>query len=229
MRMPNIVLIEDDANQRHALQTWLELDGFNVWSAGSVESFYKLAAVQQFDLVVVDIGLPGESGLELIEYLRNHLQLIIIVLTARTSINDRLKAAELKVEHYLIKPVMPEDLSAIIRAEWQRKNNERASAANLPWYLDVAQQLLETPDHEKISLTSSEVLILQFLAQQVGPVSKNDIVVQLGAKPAQYDMHRLDVHLSRLRSKIRKVTNHTLFMIALPGQRLQLVSKIDLR
>ncbi|MCT8124555.1 response regulator transcription factor [Alishewanella sp. BS5-314] len=221
-----VVLIEDDTNQREALHAWLELDGFQVWSVPSAEAFYKQAAVNNFDLAVVDLGLPGEDGLELIEFLRSNLKISIIVLTARTSANDRIKAAKLKVEHYLVKPIIPEDLSEIIRAEWKKNDFNKNNESLFPWKINTAEKILISPDFEIINLTSSELLILQYLARQSEPVSKHDIVLQLGAKPAQYDMHRLDVHISRLRAKIRKVTKINLFITTLPGQRLQLVSKI---
>lgn len=223
---PKIILIEDDINQREALQAWLELDGFQVWSAASAEAFYKQAVVNSFDLAIVDLGLPGEDGLELIEYLRRHLQIIVIVLTARTSAGDRIKAAELQVEHYLVKPLMLEDLSEIIKAEWQKKYYEQNKGEPRPWQLYPAEKALISPDMQRINLTSSELLILHYLAKQYDPISKNEIVLQLGAKPAQYDMHRLDVHLSRLRAKIKKTTSLSLTIVALPGQRLQLITKI---
>lgn len=226
MRTPNIVLIEDDANQREALHTWLELDGFQVWSVASAEAFYKLAAVQQFDLAIVDLGLPGENGLELIDYLQCHLELIILVLTARTGAEDRIKAADLMVNHYLVKPVLPQDLSTIIRAEWERKQLKTTQGGIYHWKLDLASRTLLTPCNKAIRLTSSEAVILNCLINQSGPVYKKEIVLHLGGHPEQYDLHRLDVHLSRLRAKVKKLTVSSLEIMALPGQRLQLLTDI---
>lgn len=228
-RAAKLALIEDDADQRAALTSWLSLEGYDVWSAPSAEAFYKQFSVQPVDMVIVDLGLPGEDGFETIRYLRQHTHLGIIVLSARSGIDDKINAIELGADNYLVKPVVHKELILYIEALWRRMQS--IPSAHQPddtemWLLSVESQTLTSPDGVCINLTTSEFLIVDFLVRSDAIVSKNELILALGGSE-EYSMHRLDVHLSRLRSKLKKSGASNFSIVTLPNARLQLRSLVE--
>lgn len=225
-KRPHVAIVEDDPEQRESLTLWLTLKGYDVWAVESAEEFYSQMAVKPVDILIADLGLPGEDGVQMIHKLRQQARHGIIITSARSSIKDRLEGLGVGADHYLVKPVVPDELLLYIDALWQRI---RESVHEGSWVLSCQRQVLQAPCGALIKMTPSEVLILSYLARQDAPVLKESLVVHLGADPNLVGLHRVDAHLSRLRIKLKKATKETLPIIAVPGLRLLLEAHITIK
>lgn len=232
---PRLALIEDDPDQRESLLIWLRLKGYPVWAVESAEAFYKQAVVNPVDIIIIDLGLPGEDGLQTIQHLRESTRLGIIIVSARSHIQDRMQGMQLGADQYLVKPIIPDELMLYIEALWQRIVDAASSQGGLPaeptrpvaaWLLLEQQLQLQTPKGMSIALTPSELLILTQLIEHQTPMERKALALTLGGNPRSYDMHRIDAHLSRLRRKLKQVTDEPLPILSLPGSRLQLTETI---
>lgn len=236
---PKLALVEDDLEQRETLHTWLRLNNYPIWSTESAESFYKMAVVDPVDILIIDLGLPGEDGITTIQHLRKHTSIGIIVVSARSLSADRVLALQSGADIYLVKPVVPEELLSCINNLWLRIQfanrpeiqttlYESDQETDEVWRLLCSHRNLISPSGVSVKLTPSELAILTAFVQAQGPLSRNDIIIALGANPKSFQMNRIDVHLSRLRSKISNTCQMPLPVNLLPGSRLEFLGKIVL-
>ncbi|EMR12886.1 winged helix family two component transcriptional regulator [Methylophaga lonarensis MPL] len=235
---PRLAVVEDDPEQRETLQAWLELNDYSVWSVGSAESFYKMAAVDPVDILIIDLGLPGEDGTATIEHLRKYSDVGIIVVSARSRAYDRVQAIQCGADIFLVKPVIPEELVSCIESLWRRiqsstgvttqskSMDEQSQDTDEVWRLMGSQRQLISPNDIAVKLTPSELAIMTALARAQGPLSRHDIIIALGANPKSFQMNRIDVHLSRLRSKVNNSCQMSIPISLLPGSRLEFHGKI---
>ena len=205
---PEIALIEDNPALREELLRLLADNGYAAWGAGSAEHFYRELHGRQADVLVVDIGLPGENGLDLIRYMRSHCDMGIIALTARENRDERLEGFRSGVDHYLVKPADPTELLAIISSLWRRlAGNQTSEPARAQWRVNLKTGELLFPGGECLTLTSSECLLLDALLQYPDEtISKDDLHAVLFPKDhtsGQADPHRIDVIMSRIRGKVK--------------------------
>lgn len=225
---PRIALIEDDPDQRESLLTWLELEGYSIWAAESAEAFYKQFSVTPIDIAIIDLGLPGEDGLDVIRHLRENTNIGLIVVSARSRVDDRLQGIALGADHYLVKPIVLEELALHIDNLWQRIGRSSVSDPCGVWVLFQQRRELQTPDGVIVVLTPSERLIVELLARRKEPVHRSELVVALGGDPKLYDMHRIDAHLNRLRCKLKKQTDEAFPIVSLPAARLQIMGPMTI-
>lgn len=240
---PRLCIVEDDQEQRETLHTWLKLNDYPIWSTESAESFYKTATVNPVDIVIIDLGLPGEDGFSAIRHLRKHSTIGIIVVSARSLATDRVDALQSGADIYLIKPVVPEELLTCIENLWRRIQppaldsqmslgltataQQGLQTMNDVWHLGCAERYLVSPNGISVKLTPSEIAIMDAFSKANGPLSRHDIILALGANPKSFQMNRIDVHLSRLRNKILNACQMTIPITLLPGSRLQFLGKIE--
>lgn len=199
--MVNVAVVEDNPD---VLDDVL----FNLGQAGFVVRGYADGRQLQADLcafapqvVVLDIGLPGEDGLSIAQRLRNAQPLLgIVILTARAALQDRVAGHLNGADNYLCKPVAMEELIAVIHARARIGQLRQAL-----WRFCPAQLALILPDGQRLELTAGEAALLQTLLD--GPnqqASRAELILAMGADPERCDMRRLEVAISRLRSKIRQ-------------------------
>lgn len=228
---PRLALVEDDPDQREALLAWLRMNDYQVWGAESAEAFYKRAIVAPVDILIIDLGLPGEDGIETIQHIRNSSNMGIIIVSARSSVDERVEGMQSGADLYLVKPVVPEELAVCIETLWQRINQQPAitkkpsteltDSAREKWLLFTKERRLQAPNGLSAKLTPSELVILELCSGMGGTVKREDLVLALGADPKSFSMHRIDAHLSRLRKKISNTCKLTLPLATLPGLRLE--------
>ena len=139
---PRVVIIEDDRDLRESIIRFLSVSGVAAEGVGSVLDFYREIVVGNFDVAVVDVNLPDQSGFTLADYLRRSSDLGIIIITARDGMEDRVRGYGAGADLYLVKPVnMPELVAAIINLT--RRSRERVtpmvvSPSVEPWTLERA-------------------------------------------------------------------------------------------
>lgn len=199
---PKIAVVEDDEDLRENITDYLILHGFDVWSVSHAEAFYKQLLKSPVDVVILDINLPGEDGFCVAEHLQDMPEIIVIIISARRSIDDRLKALNLGAERYLVKPVDFDELVANIHAAMRG----RIQKSSHQWLLHQNQWLLISPEEQHISLTASEYFFLRMLISAEGAiVSRAEIIEKLFEGKAYANINdRLDTLVARLRRKAQK-------------------------
>lgn len=208
-----IGIIEDNLVLQEELVFFLEAKGYSVWAQHSAEAFWRQLHAAPADMVLVDIGLPGEDGFSVLEYLRSLGRYGLIVMSARGAQEDRLRGLELGADAYLVKPVNFADLAAVLETLWQRFKRPGLSPAQRP---DVEQadwalhdNRLLGPEGEALRLTAQETRLVETLMRYPNEVcDKAQLHASLFGFHAEPDTHRVDVVLSRLRNKARNQRIH---------------------
>jgi two-component system OmpR family response regulator/two-component system response regulator CpxR len=199
----NILLIEDDAELAAMLRDYLEEDGFRVGIAADGERGVDAALSGDWDIVALDVMLPGIDGIEVLRRIRAASSLPELMLTARGDDIDRIVGLELGADDYVAKPCTPRELAARLRAILRRSADRTPkSLAAGPLTLHP-QGRRATWNGAPLVLTAAEFNLLELLVRHSGrPVSKDDLSQQaLGRPYAPYD-RSIDVHLSSVRRKL---------------------------
>jgi two-component system phosphate regulon response regulator OmpR len=203
----HILVVDDDARLRALLQRFLTEQGFRVSTAENAATARAALADMAFDLLVLDVMMPGETGLELTAALRAEGQEVpILMLTARGAPDDRIAGLEQGVDDYLAKPFDPRELALRIRTILRRAAPAPAAPHSLApmqignrWF-DIERAELRGPDGI-IRLTGGEAALMQALARRAGEIlSREDIGEALGTPDA--GERAIDVQVTRLRRKV---------------------------
>jgi two-component system, OmpR family, response regulator RpaB len=210
-----ILIADDEAMIRRILSTRLTMVGYDVCLATNGTEALEVFKKEAPDLIVLDVMMPQLNGLEVCEELRKVSDVPIIMLTALSDVADRIAGLQIGADDYLPKPFSPKELEERINAILRRTDGgatfkslvERA----VPGVIQAGPLRLETYKRqvflkgERIQLTGMEFDLLELLASNAGKtVSRSDILQKVwGYSPRHYaDMRVVDVHVSRLRSKI---------------------------
>lgn len=199
MKAARVLVIEDEGDLREATVAYLQLEGFNAVGVGSLTAADRLLALQAFDLLVLDLGLPDGDARFWLEQHEEQLHKGIIMTTARGGRGDRIAGVQAGADCYLVKPVDLDELVGLAR------NLLRRLRLDLPqtWILDTVKWTLLAPGARALKLTHSELLILTALACRSGaPVSRDELATALGHDPMIYDPRRLEILVRRLRGKV---------------------------
>lgn len=224
MPQPLIALVEDETILREELCFQLSHLGFEVEGFADAAQLYRRLAVRRFAVVILDIGLQGEDGLSICHYLREHdKQLGIIFVTARALREDRLTGLKAGADAYLSKPVDLDELALLLGRLTEREQAPPAPQAvpappPLSWQLEGNGDYLLAPGGAQVRLSINETRVLQLLLQQPGEVAPFPrLATALGLMPEEYDKHRLEVIVSRLRDKVLRETGIPLPLLTRRG------------
>ncbi len=201
---PHLLIVDDDARLRELLRRYLAENGFRVTvAAGAGEARGQLASFA-FDLVVLDVMMPGESGLDLTRALRRERRVPVLLLTAMAEPEDRITGLESGADDYLAKPFEPRELVLRIRNILQRRPMPDEAPREIRFAgfrFDLARGEL-FHGNERVHLTAAEAGLLSILAHGDGqPVSREELAAagQLGG-----NLRNVDVQMTRLRRKIER-------------------------
>lgn len=219
-------MVEDDADLLDEMSFNLRQQGFHVTLCANGKEFDRVLLTERFDVAVLDIGLPGESGLSIARRLRRNLPLCgIVILTARSGVTDRIHGMEEGADAYLSKPIDLRELALVIRAVARRVAPAEAPSDTGLVLVERDQTLLLT-DGAQLELTRSETLLLSRLARATGQqASRQQLIEALGENYRDYDPRRLEAIVSRLRQKfvragiegeILRAVRHTGYIFTLP-------------
>ncbi|WP_306602721.1 response regulator transcription factor [Azonexus sp.] len=204
--MAAVLLIDDDIELAEMLADYLKRDGFAVDLAHDGESGVRAALSGQYAIAVLDVMMPGITGIEVLRRIRQESRLPVLMLTARGDDMDRIVGLELGADDYVPKPCQPRELAARLRAILRRSTGTPATETGElsvgPLRLHPGQRLAAWQD-TPLELTSTEFNLLEILARHAGrTVSKSELSEQaLGRPLARYD-RSIDVHLSSIRQKL---------------------------
>ncbi len=198
------MLIEDDELVADASFGGSSLAGFTVDHASSAERGRAALSAEHFDLAVVDIGLPGADGLTLLGALRHEGRAMpVLILTARDTLADKIRAFELGADDFLMKPFEQAELAARCRALIRRASLAPSGIVRLGRLtIDLSGHQLQV-DSEAIELTRREWLVLESLAHNIGRiVSKERLMQALAGWEQDLTPNAVETHISRLRAKL---------------------------
>ena len=201
----SILAVEDDERIRTAVRLALEDEGWDVEEAESGERALELFGGSPFDVVLIDLMLPGIDGFELCRSVRRNSDVPIIMVTARTDTHDVVAGLEAGADDYLTKPFEPKELSARIRALLRRVRPSSPGHSHLRFgELEVVpdEGVVRTSGNE-VHLTKTEFRLLVELASSPGRVhSREHLLEKVWGYDYFGDGRLVDVHVRRLRTKI---------------------------
>ncbi|NHO18204.1 response regulator [Acetobacter oeni] len=207
---PHILVIDDDREIRDLLSKFLERNQMRVTSARDGREARRVWSQGHYHLVVLDLMLPGESGLDVARWLRSQTNIPIIMLTAMGDDTDRIIGLELGADDYVAKPFNPRELLARIRAVLRRAtetqeqgNGEVREIIFAGWTLEIARRRLLNPEGVEVPLTGGEYDLLLALLERANRVLTRDMLLDLlrGRQAGPFD-RAIDVAVSRLRRKL---------------------------
>jgi len=201
--MPSILIVEDETAIADTLIYALESERFTVahFTTGSEGLNYLQAS--EPDLVILDIGLPDMTGLDLCREIRRFSQIPVLFLTARSSDVDQVLGLELGADDYVTKPFSPRAVVARIRAILRRGRSQNESDTTLLQH-DEAKMMIQCCG-QPLSLTAHEYRLLAILLSQPGRVfTREQLLEQAWHDPGSAMDRTIDAHIKSLRSKIRK-------------------------
>jgi DNA-binding response OmpR family regulator len=201
-----VLLVEDDTRLAQLTARYLESHGAVVTVAGDGVDGQAEALRRQYDVVVLDLMLPGRDGIEVCRQLRQRIDVPIIMVTARGEEQDRVLGLEVGADDYVTKPFSPRELLARIRANVRRQRGQAGPASEL---IEVGELVLDpsrmtvTLGGKPVDVTAYEFSILRALAQRPGKVLSREQLLDLAKGSADLSFDRsIDVHVSRLRAKL---------------------------
>lgn len=199
-----ILIVEDDLQLSSQLQQVLVEQGFQCHHSADGEDGFYQASEFPFDLAIVDLGLPGMDGLQLIQRLRaKGVPLPVLILTARGGWKAKVEGLEAGADDYLEKPFHMEELVARSRALLRRVTGHQDQLTAGPLVLDVHQQFA-TLDGEEMELTAFEYKILEYMMRRNGEViSKQVLTDYLYDQDFERDSNVIEVLVGRLRKKLK--------------------------
>jgi two-component system response regulator PhoP len=201
-RAIDVVLVEDNVALRDELAFQLRHAGFDVREAGDARALSELLAARPCDVVVLDVHLPGESGLDIARHLSSSRRFGIIMLTARGEVDDKVSGLDAGADIYLVKPIDRRELAASIIAV-HRRMHPRAGEQPATWALHRERRELVSASGETVALTAQDFLAFAVLAGRQGqPVTRDELVRALGFDGIAAPEGRTNTVLSRLRQKL---------------------------
>lgn len=204
----HILIVDDDERIRTLLQKFLSRNGYWVTAARDAAHARRLLAGLDFDLIVLDVMMPGEDGLTLTRSLRETLTTPILLLTAKGEASERIMGLEAGADDYLTKPFEPKELVLRINAILRRVPVEQA-AVEVPKSLQLGPVRYDVTRGELwegdtlIRLTATESTLMRiFSASPHSPISRSKLVEDLGRDSDHAQERAVDVQITRLRRKI---------------------------
>jgi DNA-binding response OmpR family regulator len=202
--------VDDDPGVRDVVAFTLRREGFEVDEERDGRSALERARGRRFELVILDVMLPGLSGTEICRALRAESDVPILMLTARDAERDRVLGLELGADDYVTKPFSSAELLSRVRAILRRRELDRANGTGSTvrrlggLSIDLGRHEVLV-DGERVHLTLSEFKVLALLAEQPGGVvSRRELMQHLWASEHVGDEHACEVHISNLRRKIER-------------------------
>ncbi|MGI6721848.1 MAG: response regulator transcription factor [Anaerovoracaceae bacterium] len=203
-----ILVVEDEDGLREALEYTLKKEGYLVDTAARGDLGYDLMTTGLYDLVILDIMLPGMDGIEVLKKLRrNDDPTPVILLTARSELEDKITGIDSGADDYITKPFAMPELLARIRMVSRRRGNDKAPDMSIHGrdiFLNTATfELCSDENGRTIKLTAKEYQIMEFLMRNTGQIlSREQITEKVWGYDSEAEYNNVDVYISFLRKKM---------------------------
>jgi two-component system response regulator CpxR len=221
-----LLIIDDDVRLGALLERLLVPEGFQVTLVTDGQQGVRRATAEVFDLIVLDVMLPGVDGFEVLRRVRAHSQVPVVMLTAKGTDNDRIVGLELGADDYMAKPFNPRELVARIKAVLRRSEGGKPVASEVlssgDLSMDVARREV-TVCGRLVTLTTTEFDLLRCFLRYPGQVLSRDALMDMlrGVGYAAYD-RSIDVHVKNLRAKIEEDSRQPRYIKTIWGTGYQL-------
>ena len=224
---PNIIMIEDDTELAQILTDFLKR--YNVTVKNYEDPYLGISALslEQYDLLILDLSLPGMDGLDICKEVRTKSDIPIIISSARSDVDDKIVGLELGADDYLPKPYEPKELYARIMSvlrRSKRNSNPSQNEKNSDLKLSKNNDIILFHENE-ISLTRAEFEVLSYMIKKDNCViPRSELIGNAPSLNSQSDSRSLDVLISRIRSKLGESSKEQKHIISIRGigYRLQL-------
>ncbi len=221
--MPHVLVVDDDDRLRVLLRRWLAEQGCLVTVASGAAEARDTLSLLQYDIMILDVMMPGETGLELARSLRTSScvrlrKLPIILLTARGEAGDRIEGLEAGADDYLPKPFEPRELLLRINAVLRRSPAPEAIATRFRlgrWTYDSQRDELKS-DEETIRLTGMEAGLMRALSADAGVAISREILAERSG--GGVNDRTIDVQVTRLRRKIEEDPKNPRYLVTMRGE-----------
>ncbi|MFC0623299.1 response regulator [Kribbella deserti] len=222
-----VLLVEDDARVRRVLSLSLEQEGYAVHEAATAEEGLAAAGEATFDVVLLDIMLPDGDGFSVCRAIRKHSDVPVIMVTARSDSHDVVAGLEAGADDYVTKPLVAKELAARIRALLRRSHISHSTRGD---HFDIGDLVINVPaaevtrDGELIALTRTEFRLLCELAYaDQGVCSREQLLERVWGYDYFGDSRIVDVHISRLRTKVEHDPAQPRHVVTVRGMGYRLV------
>ena len=232
----HVLIVDDDKEIRSLLQEYLHKQAYRVTAVADGKALRATLVTAQPDLIVLDVMLPGEDGLQLCRDLRTRSNVPIIMLTALGEETDRIVGLEMGADDYLAKPFSPRELLARIKSVLRRS---RSLPGNLEpevvkslrfagWLLDAATRNLISPDGVVVPLSGTEFKLLRiFLAHPNRVLTRDQLIELMISRDAGPFDRAIDVQVSRLRQRLIEDAREPRIIKTVRGEGYVLAAQVE--
>ncbi|EKQ53391.1 MULTISPECIES: response regulator transcription factor [unclassified Clostridium] len=214
--MSNILIIEDEQSVSEILKAYLEKEGYEVYSTDNGLDGIEIFRKEKIDLVILDLMLPDIEGEEVCKILRKISDVYIFMLTAKSTLSDKIEGLNIGADEYLTKPLSPRELTARVNALFRRigGDNDNVLFFDKDKLIIDSDKRLVKLNGEEISLTPNEFDILYILASNKGKVFSREAIIERAFGIDFEGSDRIiDVHIKNLRKKIEKDSKSPRYII----------------
>jgi two-component system KDP operon response regulator KdpE len=216
---PRILVVDDEPQIRRALATNLRARGYAVDTAASGEDALELAAANHPDLAIVDLGLPGIDGVEVVAGIRGWSRLPIIVLSVRSEEAEKVQALDAGADDYVTKPFGMNEVLARLRAALRRSGpmEEQAVVTTDAFRLDLSARTVQR-DGGSVRLTPTEWRVVEVLVRNAGKlVTQRQLLQQVWGPQYERETNYLRVYLAQVRRKLEPDPSRPRHFVTEPG------------
>jgi two-component system aerobic respiration control protein ArcA len=235
-----LLIVEDEVVTRNTLTRLFQQEGYDVYDAADGMQMERIMARQQVDLVLMDVNLPGKSGIELAEQLREDDNIGLIFLTGRDAEEDRLLALELGADDYLIKPYNPKELIIRVRNLYRRIHAIKSHQQSIGhesivyefngWKLESDSRCLFSPDGKLFRLPKSEYRAMELFLTNPGKILDRETLVKKmldrELRPAD---RTVDVAIRRIRRHFENQQGAPNLITTIHGEGYRFIGEVTIR
>jgi two-component system, OmpR family, response regulator len=226
--MASIVIVEDNLSYAEDVADYLAENGHEVSICGTAESMWTTLSRHRADVILLDLGLPDDSGFNIIPRLRElYPHSGVLVLTARVMLDSRILGLHLGADNYLTKPIKFPELAAHIEALCRRVRARTSGAEQPAWSLHKSMRQLQMGGMHAIDLTEKEFKLLHMLALSTQPIPRDSLMIGLGGDQYE-DTKKMDMLVYRLRKKVKAVAGAELPLRSAYGEGYSLSAAVSL-
>ncbi len=234
MENNKILFVDDDQRLCRLIKRYLEHGGFNVSCASCGEELHALMEKEHFDLLLLDIMLPGKDGLTLAHEIRTRSSIPIIFLTAKADIDDKVNGLEVGADDYITKPFEEKELLARVQSVLRRAAASKTSsvlrteAHFAGWKLNLLNQTLISPQGERVDITSNEYRLLSTMVSRPNvTIRREEILNMLSGREWSPLDRSADMAISKLRKKIEQNPNKPEIIRTIRNKGYQLTAAVE--